>query len=251
MRAGPRSTSIRHLAAARRGLSLLEVVVSTVIVSVSLVASITLIGSTSRAHSVALDTSRAALLADTLLTEVMLAHYEDPQTPGTFGPEAGETARELYDDVDDYDGYSSPTPTLWTGEPIEWVEGWSWSVSVAEVGAQDTDSLSLDSLVGGVLSIADSLLGVLDPLPLPPLFGQSAPAVESGGSTVKRIVVTVTDPRGAEYTLLGVRTLGGIGDATHPAGGPITDTIAVRIKPEDGPPLVLSGPLLGMPEDGP
>lgn len=41
-----------------------------------------------------------------LLEEISSLAYEDPAAPVVFGAEAGESGRQTWDDVDDYDGYS-------------------------------------------------------------------------------------------------------------------------------------------------
>ncbi len=48
----------------------------------------------------------AIRLARDLAEEVLGQAYEDPQTPGNFGPEVGELARTAFDDLDDYHGYT-------------------------------------------------------------------------------------------------------------------------------------------------
>ncbi|MFQ5414623.1 MAG: hypothetical protein ACE5E6_09220 [Phycisphaerae bacterium] len=50
--------------------------------------------------------TRAAELAEALMDEILALPYDDPNGASALGPEAGETARSLYDNVDDYHGFS-------------------------------------------------------------------------------------------------------------------------------------------------
>ena len=50
----------------------------------------------------------AVNLAQELLEEILSKPFYDPQGPSAPGPEAGETSRSLFDNIDDYDGYSEP-----------------------------------------------------------------------------------------------------------------------------------------------
>lgn len=52
------------------------------------------------------DTVYASMLARTLMEEVMRLPVTDPQGYTTFGPDPGETSRSLYDNVDDYHGFT-------------------------------------------------------------------------------------------------------------------------------------------------
>lgn len=97
----------------RRTISLVESVVALTIVSVILVAALNTVAA-SRDTTAA--TSRQAvnvLLAQDLLEEILSLPYEDPNVPGgPVGPEMGESGptRAAFNDVDDYDGWSSKPP---------------------------------------------------------------------------------------------------------------------------------------------
>jgi MSHA pilin protein MshD len=110
------------------GLTLVEAMVAMTIVSVLLVAAMQAIGSAGLNQYKNAERTTAATLADGLMAEILAKSYADPnQTPG-FGPESGETARSLYDDVDDYNGYaetSSPKDSAGTA-----VAGNTWGRSV-------------------------------------------------------------------------------------------------------------------------
>lgn len=57
---------------------------------------------------------QAVLLAESLMEEVVSRPFEDPQSPTsrTLGPEAGETDRTKFDNIDDYHGYSESDQVL-------------------------------------------------------------------------------------------------------------------------------------------
>jgi hypothetical protein len=52
------------------------------------------------------DTVYASMLARALMEEIMRLPVTDPHGYTTFGPDPGETSRSLYDNVDDYHGYT-------------------------------------------------------------------------------------------------------------------------------------------------
>lgn len=95
----------------RRGITMVETVLSTIVVSVLLAGALSAAVS-SRGLVSAADQRRQALwLADELLGEILQKSYTDPQTPGgAAGPEAGEKARVDFDDVDDF--------TDWKESPV-------------------------------------------------------------------------------------------------------------------------------------
>lgn len=49
---------------------------------------------------------RAMSLVEALMEEIQSKEYEDPQGAVTAGPDSGETTRALYDNADDYHGFT-------------------------------------------------------------------------------------------------------------------------------------------------
>ncbi len=160
---------------ARRGLTLAEAVVSMLIVSVMLVAALNTVGASRTTQKKTADRSRGFLLAENLMSEILQQAYEAPDlAPGSFGLEGAETgdgSRSLWDDVDDYDGWSASPPEQKDGTVIDGFEGWGRSVAVAWANPGD--------------------------------FAAAAPATDSG---VKQIRVTVTDGDAVVVSLVAVRT---------------------------------------------
>src|SRR5262245_40826996 len=91
----------------RPGLTLTEVVVSTMIVGMMTVAALNGLGSTTRSSELAGNRGIALGLADSLLAEILANPYNDPNGTPTFGLETGEVApRSNFDDVDDFNGWN-------------------------------------------------------------------------------------------------------------------------------------------------
>ncbi len=94
---------------ARAGLGLVEVICSTLIVGIMLVASLETVGAVFRTQRLNADRLAGPNLALELMTEVLSLPYEDPELDDTdIGTEAGEgtTTRADFDDVDDYHGWN-------------------------------------------------------------------------------------------------------------------------------------------------
>ena len=50
----------------------------------------------------------AVSLAQEMMEEVLSKPFEDPNGSSSLGPEPGESVRSLFDNIDDYDGYTEP-----------------------------------------------------------------------------------------------------------------------------------------------
>lgn len=114
-----RNSGSRRVSRGRRGLTLTEVVVSTMIVGMMTVAALNGLGSTTRSSELAGNRGIALGLADSLLAEILATAYHDPNTAPSFGLEPGEAApRANFDDVDDFNGWSQMPPTAADGTTI-------------------------------------------------------------------------------------------------------------------------------------
>lgn len=123
---------------ARRGLTLMEVVIGTLLVGLVLAGTLELVGPTVRSSRLAGEQLTARALADQMSDEIAVMPYQDPTAhAGLIGPEAGESGanRSRFDDVDDYHGWTS-TPQAADGTAIAGLSGaWSIGCSVAWVRA--------------------------------------------------------------------------------------------------------------------
>jgi prepilin-type N-terminal cleavage/methylation domain-containing protein len=119
----------------RRGFTLVEAVVCTVIVGIILVAAIATLGASKRVQKGGGDRATAQLLAADLLAEIASKAYAEPDMAGGFGIDPGEqpSVRATFDDVDDYDGYTESPPKDAAGNAIAGYEHWTRSVRVERI----------------------------------------------------------------------------------------------------------------------
>jgi len=122
----------------RRGLSIIEVVVSTLLVGVVLVGALRCVGAVITGQVYNGDSVRATLLAHDLMAEILSNAYLDPGASPIFGAEPGEPGqRELFDDVDDYHGWSASPPEGRTGVAYPALTDWQRDVTVEWVQRND------------------------------------------------------------------------------------------------------------------
>lgn len=119
----------------RRGFTLLESTIAVLMVGILMIAALRTVASTKRRESDTADRLLGRQLAAGLMNEILLQAYEEPVAGVTvrFGPEAGESTgnRSLFDDVDDYLGWTSTPPGDRSGNTIPGFTGWTRSVTVA------------------------------------------------------------------------------------------------------------------------
>jgi type II secretory pathway pseudopilin PulG len=115
---------------ARRGLSLIETVLSLLILGGAFVALLNTVGSARSAQAIAAERQLAFVLAEDMMSEVMGqdTYMED----ATIGLESGETLgdRSAFDDVDDYHNWSATPPVDRDGVAIAGAEGYTREVTV-------------------------------------------------------------------------------------------------------------------------
>ena len=133
----------------RGGFTIVEVVISVVIVGVLLAASLRAVGLSRILQYRTMEQTRANEMARALLAEIGQKAYADPGAAPVFGPESGET-RAAYDDVDDYDGFAEHPPLTREGTklPLPSSGSWRWSVDVKWVDAQTLAVASPQSETG-------------------------------------------------------------------------------------------------------
>ncbi len=206
-----------HTRNTRKGLSLLEVAISTILVSMLIVASLNTVAGTSATYLQAATNADARGLAELLLQEIMQRPFADATSPNNFGLEAGEsgTNRLLFDDVDDYAGYSQTNPTDKSGQALTLHAGWTWTVIVDYVAP-------------------------------------ATPHIASGPATVlKRIRVTVRDPRQSTLTVGGYRTAAGAIETNDIVTRTVTGDVQVQVTLPTGEQLLRAAPLPNRLEVGP
>ncbi len=144
-------------------MTLIEAVISIVIVTTMLVAALSALGSFSRARRSQFDRCAGAALARALMSEILQTRYLDPGAEVSFGLEDGEAddVRSAWDDVDDYHGLSESWPKTKAGVQIAGAEGWTRSVAVEFVHLTNPNmTVSQDSGLVRISVSATSPTGV-------------------------------------------------------------------------------------------
>jgi Tfp pilus assembly protein PilV len=113
------------------GITLIEVMVSLILVSTILLVSLSASASLQRQQFETRSASVGKQLAFELLDEITAMDFQDRESPA-FGIEADEIVgdRSTFDDVDDYHNYSSTPPKFRDGTEIASFARWTISVTV-------------------------------------------------------------------------------------------------------------------------
>ncbi|MGB0951612.1 MAG: type IV pilus modification PilV family protein [Planctomycetota bacterium] len=168
------SCSKRFTDVAQRGITLVETVIAVLVLGIAVPPLVTLFGEVST-QTVDDSYQRVALIyAESMLEEIVSKEFEDPQSStGSFGTEEG--LRANFDDIDDFDGLSNSPPKHIDGSLLDQYAGFTRSVIIDNVTAEETDPASAES---------------------------------DGSTDFKRIRVTVawTSGRGGEVTLATLRS---------------------------------------------
>lgn len=127
----------------RAGITLVEAILSTLIVSIMLVAALQTLGTAAKADQVLAAQRIGPALASQLIAEILATEYVDSGEHATFGLEPGDSggSRSKYEDVDDYHGWSSSPPEDKDGDAISGMSGWTRSVSVQWVDPSDVSTV--------------------------------------------------------------------------------------------------------------
>lgn len=177
----------------RQGLTIAEVLISTLITGLILVGAARLVGSAIDSRMRIEQVHIGNILAQELLAEVVQAPYEDLDEPGGMGLESGESTstRSTWDDVDDYDGWSSTPPQNKSGTDHTGFDEWTREVTIQYA---DPDNPSANS------------------------------ATDQG---LKRISITITSPDGESTVLVGFRSSSGSLEQAPTGSG--TETVVTWI----------------------
>ena len=100
-------TSLRQ-----RGFTLIELIIFIVVVAAGLAGILSVMNSVVKSSADPMVRKQAMALADSILEEILLKNYEDPDSSIS----TGETTRSTMDDVGDYHGKSN---ALFTDLPVE------------------------------------------------------------------------------------------------------------------------------------
>ncbi|MFI5381134.1 MAG: hypothetical protein ACHRHE_17695 [Tepidisphaerales bacterium] len=116
----------------RRGFTLLEAALVTVIVGTGVVAVMQLLAAGSMCSGQAQELTTAVHLADQIHELSLGLAFSDPVDPSHWGPRAGETLAN-YDDVTDLDGQTYNPPIDARRQTITSLSGWSQAITVESV----------------------------------------------------------------------------------------------------------------------
>lgn len=145
---------------APRGVSLVEAVLASVVLSIAVAAVATALVAGTQQSYLAVDYRRATELADAMMEEILALPYDDPNGASTPGPEAGESTRADFDNIDDYHNYGESAGAIVdkTGNsyPTEY-DSFARSVTVA-LGTQQPTGFT-QAVSGVTIAITISLNG--------------------------------------------------------------------------------------------
>lgn len=119
----------------RQGLSLLETTLATLLVSMTLVASLNSLAFVLTTTGRDAQTLQASQIAQAVFAEIASRPFFDPtNTSASIGPDAGESSeRATWDDCDDYHNWSTAAITDCYGHVLPGSNGWTLQVKVIYV----------------------------------------------------------------------------------------------------------------------
>ena len=102
-RQGSRARTARR---SRAGFTLAEAMIASIVLAVATIGISSSIGASYQQDQSVQQMSTAIALNRQLMEEISAKPFDDPNGTSALGPETGESTRSLYDNVDDYNGYS-------------------------------------------------------------------------------------------------------------------------------------------------
>tara|TARA_R110000744_G_scaffold292121_1_gene402698 strand:- start:1517 stop:2050 length:534 start_codon:yes stop_codon:yes gene_type:complete len=128
---------MKHHCQSRRALTLAETVISTLLIGFVIVSTLQLVAPLVRSTAIHADRLLAANLANELSEEIATKLFIDPaaDSEDAIGFDAGDATfmRMMYDDIDDFDGWSSSPPKNSYGGAYSTMKEWTRSVKVSHV----------------------------------------------------------------------------------------------------------------------
>lgn len=144
------------------GFTLIELIIFIVVVSAGLAGILSVMNTSVKSSADPMVRKQALAIAESLLEEILLKDYCDPDTvvagnPPACGVHTVEASRKLFDDVDDYNGYASTGIVDLVGNVVPGLTAYNISppVSVAVVTAAQSSQLN----AVGVKKITVSVTG--------------------------------------------------------------------------------------------
>jgi MSHA pilin protein MshD len=129
------------IASLQRGATLIELVITIVIISISVAAVLTTLSNMTAHSADPMIEAQAVAIAESYLEEIMLKSYLDPTT-GTVCPAAPPGGRSVYDNICDYSGLPVGAPQDQTGAAPLGLNLTGYTVSVTVNQAATLNNLS-------------------------------------------------------------------------------------------------------------
>ena len=118
-----------------RGVTFIELIISMVIISVAVMGVFSAFSTTIGHSADPMIQEQAVLIGESYMEEILAKAYDEQDVsdvPDVGGPDAGETSRSLYDDVDDYNGLTPTSVADQTGTAIVSLAAYQVTVSVVQ-----------------------------------------------------------------------------------------------------------------------
>jgi MSHA pilin protein MshD len=125
----------------QRGVTLVELVVSIVVVAIAISAVLGTLTFASTSSADAMVRQQAVSIASAYLEEILLRSYVDPDGVD------GESTRATFDDVDDYDGLSNTGAQDQLGTAIDGLEQYRVDIKVVPETISGVNALRVDVFV--------------------------------------------------------------------------------------------------------
>jgi hypothetical protein len=127
----------------RAAFTLVEAVMSMLVISILLVCSMRVAGACGKMQYKAAEVASGRVLADGLLNDIRALNYEEPNGTPAFGIESGESSSSKvnYDDVDDFSNWVETPPQDKDGSAISNLTGWKRSVAIDRVNPSNLASV--------------------------------------------------------------------------------------------------------------
>lgn len=131
----------------RGGFTVAESMIAVLVLSITVAALSQAVVSGQMQGYAALHQERASMLAEELMERILALPYHDPQGAETAGPDDGEGSADLFDNMDDYDGFTEEA-----GELTD-ANGQAFAAAFAPFSRQvtcDYQSVTLNGLGGAI-----------------------------------------------------------------------------------------------------
>jgi len=145
--------------ASQRGATLVELVVSIVIISISVTGVMMVISNVTRTSADPMIRVQASAIAQAYMEEILSQPISDPDGGETGGAELGET-RPNFDDVADYNGLSDSSGAIdQNGNPMAGLGAYNVTVSVTDstLGGQPAKRIAISVSFDGDVDFALAL----------------------------------------------------------------------------------------------